>query len=240
MHLTKDYIDIQVNFVKKLCEIDRAPYALYFMFYADAPLLLKIDYKTWHPNTAQYLEFCEVIKDTKNLTEIIFEYASEKERQNPVQPYLTNPYGFFHSHIIKGVTLEMHTLSELPMEKDKVHFLDHRRFEETKDKLYKMIKDQKEKYPTLKYVMGNSWLYNIESYKRLFPNEYLATAKPNTYTFHGYALWGQFLNKELEVKPDIKEEFYKKLERSSSFNDCMDAFPYKVLSLKSNIEMFIN
>jgi hypothetical protein len=105
--------------------------------------------------------------------------------------------------------------------------------------LYELVKTTKERNHGLKYIQGNSWLYNIEPYRRLFPKEYLKTAQINLNSFHGYALWGQFLDKRLEVKTDLADQFYKKLEKAKTFEETMDCFQYKVLSLRAEVEVFL-
>src|SRR4030095_16601207 len=44
-------------------------------------------------------------------------------------------------------------------------------------------------------VVGASWLYNLEAYRRLFPPSYLATARVLPDRFQRMPLWGQFLDR---------------------------------------------
>jgi len=237
MHLTKEYVDLQVRFVKKLCEIDKAPFDLYFMIYADAPNMLRMDFKIWHPNLPDFREFSNLLVNSTDYTTTIYDFAIKKLGEIPRDPF-KSPYGFFYRNILKSAfILEMHTQYDEPILG--IHPLDHRRFEETKGNLYTMMKEAKEKFPNLTWVTGNSWLYNIEAYRRLFPKEYLDTGKFNTHSFHGLGLWGQFLNKGLQIKKDVAEEFYKKLDVAQTFEQAMEAFPYMVIGLKAPIDCFL-
>ena len=55
-------------------------------------------------------------------------------------------------------------------------------------------------------VVGASWLYNLEAYRRLFPASYVATARVLPDRFRHMPLWGQFVNRHgadlSPLKPD--------------------------------------
>jgi len=55
-------------------------------------------------------------------------------------------------------------------------------------------------------VRGGSWLYNLESYRRLFPPEYAAsTFEPERVRLDGTSSWGQLLDFRSLVKPTIRQ-----------------------------------
>ena len=87
-------------------------------------------------------------------------------------------------------------------------------------------------------VVGASWLYNLEAYRRLFPPSYLATARPLRGRFRSMPLWGQFLNRDGELREDAAREFRTRLARQSDA-DALDAcFPLQVFSLEAPAEAF--
>ena len=57
--------------------------------------------------------------------------------------------------------------------------------------LTEMFQEIKEKYPNAKTVNGSSWLYNFESYKRLFPHEYSQNTEISKLCLQGGSGWGQ-------------------------------------------------
>jgi hypothetical protein len=81
-------------------------------------------------------------------------------------------------------------------------------------------------------VVGASWLYNIEAYRRLFPTSYLATARVMTGRFQHMPLWGQFLDRRGEVRPSMAERLLERLARQSALDGLDDCFPLQVLRLE--------
>ena len=43
-------------------------------------------------------------------------------------------------------------------------------------------------HPETQVLRGSSWLYNIQAYRRLFPDEYIQNSTPTGYPLHRMAL----------------------------------------------------
>ncbi len=99
-------------------------------------------------------------------------------------------------------------------------------------------------YPDAKTVRGSSWLYNLESYRRLFPANYTANPVEETspYIFgRGEQIWGQFSNHKLELKSDDERRtFIEKLYALDTIDDQSygELFPLKVLKVEGPIKDF--
>jgi hypothetical protein len=87
-------------------------------------------------------------------------------------------------------------------------------------------------------VVGASWLYNVEAYRRLFPASYLATARVMTGRFQHMPLWGQFLDRHGAVKERMSRPFRERLARQSAMGDLDRCFPLPVLSLEASVQHF--
>jgi hypothetical protein len=87
-------------------------------------------------------------------------------------------------------------------------------------------------------VVGGSWLYNIPSYRRLFPQEFLASAHPGANDFPYLALWGQFLDHRGQIKSALAADFIRRLSDPDPNPDLQSYFPYPVLYLESAVEPF--
>lgn len=87
-------------------------------------------------------------------------------------------------------------------------------------------------------VIGASWLYHLDAYRRLFPPNYLATAHESRALFAYMPLWGQFINYRGGMKEDTVHQFLTRLEQQQSLATLDDCFPYSVLRLSSGIEEF--
>jgi len=87
-------------------------------------------------------------------------------------------------------------------------------------------------------VIGASWLYNLDAYRRLFPISYLATARVSSDRFQHMPLWGQFLDRYGALKDDMARRFLEALERQSSVARLDQCFPFQALSVGASVQDF--
>jgi hypothetical protein len=87
-------------------------------------------------------------------------------------------------------------------------------------------------------VVGASWLYNLEAYRRLFPPAYLATAHVIRHRFQRMPLWGQFVNRHGGLREDRAHQFRERLGRQATMDDLDDCFPFQVLTLEASVVDF--
>jgi hypothetical protein len=87
-------------------------------------------------------------------------------------------------------------------------------------------------------VVGSSWLYNLDAYRCLFPPAYLATARVLAGPFQHMPLWGQFLDRHGQIRPDAVHTFLQRLERQSSLEGLDDCFPFRVLRVEAEAREF--
>lgn len=86
-------------------------------------------------------------------------------------------------------------------------------------------------------VLGTSWLYQIEAYRRLFPAAYLATAVP-VQRFRNMPLWGQFLDRHGALRPEVTEPFMQRLARAADLQGMANCFALQPLALEAPVEVF--
>lgn len=87
-------------------------------------------------------------------------------------------------------------------------------------------------------VVGRSWLYNLEAYRRLFPPIYLATARAIGDRFQHMPLWGQFLDRYGNVRPAMRRPFLERLERQANLDGLDHCFPFQVLAVEAPVREF--
>lgn len=94
-------------------------------------------------------------------------------------------------------------------------------------------------WPKSRSIVGQSWLYNTEGYRRLFPKAYADSRKPleGPRTFHGLSTWGQFVDFRGHAKPDLAEAFRRNLATLDVTQPWL-SFPYQVLTVMAPIEAF--
>jgi hypothetical protein len=87
-------------------------------------------------------------------------------------------------------------------------------------------------------VVGASWLYNIEAYRRLFPEPYLATARVLPRRFRHMPLWGQFVDRHGEVRAPTVFAFLQRLRRQADVEGLDRCFPLPVLTVEAPVSVF--
>lgn len=87
-------------------------------------------------------------------------------------------------------------------------------------------------------VVGASWLYNLEAYRRLFPPGYVSNARPIPRAFRSMALWGQFVDRHGEVRRSMAESFLDAVAGASHLEDLGRCFPLQALNVTAPASEF--
>lgn len=87
-------------------------------------------------------------------------------------------------------------------------------------------------------VIGASWLYHLEAYRRLFPPTYIASACVLTEMFQRMPLWGQFVDRHGEIRVAMRERFLARLAQQSTVDQLHDCFPFPVLMVQAPVRAF--
>jgi len=87
-------------------------------------------------------------------------------------------------------------------------------------------------------VVGASWLYNLEAYRRLFPPSYLATARVLRDRFQRMPLWGQFVLRAGHLNERTAQLFRERLRRQSGIAGLEQCFPFQVLGVEAPVSEF--
>ena len=110
--------------------------------------------------------------------------------------------------------------------------------EKRKQELREMFEYIKNNYRDAQFVAGNSWLYNLEKYRNLFPLEYTAHMKVEEGTSADFNTWGQFVDRNQKTKPEARDMLLKKLESATTEQEVFDTVPLKALSPQTTIDNF--
>jgi hypothetical protein len=107
--------------------------------------------------------------------------------------------------------------------------LDRRCQTARREELRTMFGFIREAYPDAKSVVGGSWLYNLEAYRRLFPPAYGDSrfVPDGPVRLTGTSTWGQLLDHRGDVKPEIEAAFLARLP------DLDPAAPWRVFPLRA-------
>jgi hypothetical protein len=93
--------------------------------------------------------------------------------------------------------------------------------------------------PAARTVLGNSWMYNLEAYRRLYPPAYTASLPTSDEDeFEYLALWGQCYDYEWQIKQPIAEELLRRVDALTDLSQLRLCFPYQILNPECPIEEF--
>jgi len=101
-----------------------------------------------------------------------------------------------------------------------------------------LFAEVKKQHPDVLLVRGNSWLYNLAAYKRLFPPQYTKTMKMVDGEFQYLSLWGQFVRRNGQVHEDIASSFLFSLHKHDTLEGLKRCFPYQVMGPECPISYF--
>lgn len=87
-------------------------------------------------------------------------------------------------------------------------------------------------------VVGVSWLYNLDAYRRLFPRAYTSSARVVPGGFRSMPLWGQFLDHRGEVKEPMARPFLKAVAEHGDLARASECFPFRVQTTQASARHF--
>ena len=107
------------------------------------------------------------------------------------------------------------------------------------DELISMFVYIKQHMTGMESVVGGSWLYHLEAYRRLFPPIFLSSARPGSQDYPYLTLWGQFLDRHGQVRPEQATKFTDRLEKQDTLEGILGCFPLNVLYLEAPLPAFL-
>lgn len=230
---TKEYFELQVKFAKKLSEV--TPISL-----ADALISYTNFYRRFalgrvgDPNNPAWREFISW-ENGEDIAERAYQLYLKSKEKKVVEESQTPTFGCFkYDYLPETKTIQIHFKNR---EKNGSPFKD---LEKRKEELRAMFTHIKTKYPEAEEVQGGSWLYNLEKYRSIFPQEYTQDLTPTPHPYRGMASWGQFLNRDHKIRPETAKLFLEKLQLAQTREQVFDSFPLKALRAQSEIQHFYN
>ena len=251
----KEYFKLQYEFAKIMAE--RNGISLTDAIAEYAPIMQK----ALHKLDANGKELADPIEGLteESLFEAGYEMAQERRREAKEKDEHT-PY-----HDEKGLRFGCHSYDYDESTKTvRVHFFNAEAEEEWEDgkdvakgplskekidrrrhELAEMFKDIKARHPEAEHVHGRSNLYNLEAYRRLYPESYEVgdvDYSPELWK-QGMGIWGQFLggNEKAEgeygFKRELAEEFLEKA-KTTPLDALADALAYPPRTADGPIQDF--
>jgi hypothetical protein len=231
----KELISLIIEYAKKKSEISKSD--LIETIKNHTPIYYLIGNYDWKfkEDSIYWKEFLERNKQEEYLVELIYDmYIKNHQEFSDHKWFGCFGYRFIEDDngngIVKIHFLNDRTSSEGPLASSQ----KENRLKELKE----LFEDVKKNHPNAKYVQGGSWLYNLESYKRLFPKEYINNMDSIDPKPQMLVIWGQFINSEWEINEDRSERFLERLEKCKTEEDLKNVFELLELFPKCEIEYF--
>ena len=193
---------------------------------------------SFDPATPQWQELCDRINNNESADIVAYDlYIRNNNSTETGKEY----FGCFRYDLIPQVDDDHGVI--------KIHFknrdssgkgpLSKERQQARLQDLKLMFESIRKNHPEAKVVRSGSWLYNLPSYQRLFPEIFIANMKIEEVPFpRTSGIWGQFLNSEGEVSEKMKRSFLLRVNNAETTDQLLQCFEFRILFPKTRIENF--
>jgi hypothetical protein len=229
----KAFFDLQLRFADKVTVLSGLPPARVLLEYTNLYIRFGFgrEFDPAHPMWQEYLAGLQNTHDRHEWT-----YAFYLKRPGAMlAPAVVATFGCFSYARLSGERIRLHFQNA---ETDGHSPLAVERVDQRLAELAALFEHVKRTLRQPPRVVGASWLYNLDAYRRLFPISYLATARVSSDRFQHMPLWGQFLDRYGAIKHDMARRFLETLERQSSVDGLDQCFPLQALSVEASVQDF--
>ena len=233
MVYAKAFFALQLQFAHKVTEISGLPLTRVLLEYTNLYIRFGLgrDFHPAHPIWQAYLAGLQDTNDRREWTYRFYVTRAEAMAGPPV----VATFGCFSYALLRGDRIRLHFQNADTEGHSSlgVACLGQRRAD-----LTALFGHVQRTLPERVQVVGVSWLYNLEAYRRLFPVSYVATARVIRDRFQSMPLWGQFLDRHGGIKESMTRPFLERLERQVSVKHLHACFPFQVLTVEAPVREF--
>ena len=225
------FFDLQLRFAHRLATKFRQPFADILFQYTTFTVSFGAD--DW----AHYIAGLEQASDPTTWTYHWYLDRCEPEPMPTDTHYYGQPlFGCFYYYVREGTVIRPHfTKNDLPGMRP----LSQDRMDVRQNELRRMFAYIFRNVPEAQTVLGNSWIYNLEAYRRLYPPKFVATLPTSTEDeFQYLALWGQCFDKDWFPKANVAQFLLQQVDELEDMADLRLCFPYQVCQPECEIAEF--
>jgi hypothetical protein len=228
----KAFFDLQLQFAQRVAVLSGLSLARALLDYTNLYIRFGLGrgFDPAHPTWREYLAGLQDANDTRDWT-----YRFYLRRPDAMAaPAIVATFGCFSYSRLNGDRIRLHFENA---DTDGNSSLRMDRLGQRLADLTALFEHVQQTLGQSVQVVGASWLYNLDAYRRLFPVPYLATAHVIK-RFQHMPLWGQFLDRHGEIKENMTRPFLERLERQSNLDSLDQCFPFQVLSVQASVQEF--
>lgn len=233
MKYPQEFFEISLRVAWKVAEITGEPIEHTLLHYTNFYVRFGLgrDFDSANPIWQQYLKG---LYQTGDIDDWTYRFYLKRQDQAALKSD-DSPFGCFSYTILDNGRIRLHFRNcEIPEHPPLSKNRMGNRFAE----LTAMFAYIKQNVVSSTSVIGASWLYNLEAYRRLFPPAYLATTQVHHTEFAYLPLWGQFVDHHGCIKDVLATRFLNCLDQQQSLEGIENCFPFQVLHLESSILEF--
>jgi hypothetical protein len=231
---SREFIALGLQFARRVERVNKIPLAEALLRFTPLYLAfgLERDFDPAHPIWRAYVAGLGAGRDLVEWTDGF--YSDRQAAVADASTCAARLFGCFSYAVWPEGRVRLHFRPADPLGRP----LSRERAAARRAELAEMFRHLRDERPAACTVVGGSWLYNIDAYRRLFPPEYLATAKAGDAEYQFLAQWGQFLDCHGHLKAPVAQAFLHRLARVTTAEDLPHCFPYPVLRLESSVAPF--
>jgi hypothetical protein len=229
----KAFFDLQVHFACKVTLLSGLPLARALLEYTNLYIRFGLG-REFDPTHPAWREYVAGLEDADDHCEWTYRFYLTRE-EAMAAPATVATRGCFSYSRLGGDRIRLHFLNA---ETDGRSPLGIERVGRRWADLAALFEHVKRSEPRPRRVLGASWLYNLDAYRRLFPLSYLASARVIHHRFRHMPLWGQFLDHTGQIKVSMTRPFLECLERQSSLDGLGRCFQFQVLTVEASVREF--
>jgi hypothetical protein len=224
----KAFFDLQLTFAERVVALSGLPRERALLDYTNLYIRLGLG-RAFDSTHATWQEYVTGLREATDPTDWTYRFYVRRG-DAATGPAVVASFGCFSYERLEGARIRLHfrnaeTGGRSPLAAD-------RRAQRLAE-LAALFAHARRTEPRASRVVGASWLYNLDAYRRLFPGAYLASARVIDDRFRHMPLWGQFLDRRGEVKPGVVQPFLERLAQQSSLDGLAGCFPLPVLALEA-------
>jgi hypothetical protein len=229
----KALFDLQLQFAHRVAVVSGLPLARALFEYTNLYIRFGLG-RDFDPAQPMWQEYVAGLRDTNDSREWTYRFYLRRPEATTA-PAVVATFGCFAYARLSGDRIRLHFQNA---ETDGHAPLGIARLGQRLAELAAMFEHVKRTQHQPRQVIGASWLYNLDAYRRLFPVSYLATAHVLHNRFRHMPLWGQFLDRRGEIKESMTRQFLERLERQSNMDSLDQCFPLQVVAVEASVQEF--
>jgi len=228
--IDKEYFDLELRFVSLVMEKSQKSLNEVLLSFTDFHERFELGLAC--ADTPLWQKYLKEIPG-QNISEVTYRTYLER---HPYTFFNDKQFGCFSFHVMGDVVYIHFKNKDLPG----VSPLSRERVSARIQDLTNMFAYIREEFPDAKTVRGRSWIYNLPSYCRLFPPEYVVNKEVETGdsdSIPAIPIWAQFLRYDGRRNRNFADTFLGNLQKFDIKNP-REVFPCQVLKVETDIENF--